>query len=152
MTQEIKKTLHVFAWIAIIGNICLIILIGFWKLWPYQIPYVKQPIEIMNENKEIRIGEVIRMKLYVSKPKYLVSNSLPTITCSDGNLVTLAPSSLTLPRGEYVYESETYVLPPKVAVGAECQFNFNNYYQLNPVRNEPVTWSSEQFKVLPKEK
>jgi len=151
MKKATKETLHVLAWIAIIGNICLILLIGFWKLWPYQLPYVQQPIEILNENKEIRIGQTIKMKLYVSKPKYIVSESYPTITCTDGNLVTLSPASLTLPAGEYIFESNTYVLPPKVATGSTCQFNFNNNYQMNPIRNEPVTWSSEQFKVLAKE-
>ena len=151
MKKATKELLHVLAWIAIIGNICLILLIGFWKLWPYHLPYVKQPIPILNENKEIRIGQVIKMDLYVSKPEYMVSESYPTITCTDGNLVTLSPANLTLPTGEYIFKSETYVLPPKVAVGSTCQFNFNNVYQVNPLRTEPVTWSSEQFQVLAKE-
>lgn len=145
-----KRILHYLAWVAIVGNIFLILLTAFWQFYPYPLPYVQQPIEILNENHEIRIGEPIKMKLYVSKPEHLISKSNPNITCNDGNLVTLAPASKTLPEGEYIFEVESYILPPKVSVGSECQFNFVNTYQLNPIRTETIIWSSQQFKVLAK--
>lgn len=146
-----KRALHYLAWIAIIGNIFLILLTAFWLYYPYQLPYVEQPIEIENPNKEIRIGEPILMTIHVSKPNDIVPVSQHNITCNDGNLVTLTSSARNLPKGEYTINSSNYILPPKVLVGSECQFNFINVYQLNPIRTETVKWSSEQFKVLPKE-
>lgn len=146
-----KTILHYLAWVAIVGNIFLILLTGFWLYYPYKLPYVQQPIEILNENKEIRIGEPIKMKLYVSKQQELISSSRPNITCNDGNLVTLAPATKTLPKGEYSFETEAYTLPPKVSIGSMCKFNFVNTYDLNPIRSETVTWSSGEFKVKAKE-
>lgn len=143
-----KKLVHVLAWLAIIGNLCLIALIAFWLLFPYKTTYVNQPIEILNANHEIRIGDPIKVKLEVNKPNGLAPESQRFIVCEDGNLVTIAKSSMTLPRGSYIIISDKADLPPKVAIGATCKLQITNTYRLNPIRNETDTWLSENFKVI----
>ena len=143
----IKKILHYLAWVAILGNLFLVVLAAFWLYYPYALPYVQQPIEIQNPNKEIAIGDPILMKINVSKPNDFTPVSQHNITCNDGNLVTLSSSAKNLPKGEYTINSSNYILPPKVRKGAECQFNFINVYQLNPLRTETAVWSSEVFLV-----
>jgi len=36
---------------------------------------------------------------------------------------------------------------PPAPVGTKCKFNFEVVYQVNPIRTEPITWSSEEFLV-----
>lgn len=143
----IKTILHYLAWVAIIGNLILLGLVAFWLIYPYKLPYIEQPIEILNPNKEIAIGEKIVMRINVSKQNDMTPTTAHNLTCEDGNLVTLSSSPKTLQKGQYTIISDRYTLPAKVNKGAICKFNFINNYQLNPLRNETVIWSSENFKV-----
>lgn len=146
--QVCKKFLHYFAWVAIIGNLLLIGLVAFWLIYPYQVPEIKQPIPIMNSDKEIAVGDNIRMKLAVDKHNDMTPSVVAhNITCTDGNLVTMAAKARTLPKGSYTIDTNNYILPPKVAKGATCQFNYVNTYKLNPIKSVTTTYSSEQFKV-----
>ena len=143
-----KKILHVLAWVVIIGDILLVGMVAFWLVYPYNLPTVKEPIPIENENHVIAIGEPIKMTLIINKPQDMTPTIVAhNITCNDGNLVTLSSTGKTMPKGSYTIHSSSYVLPPKVAKGATCKFNFINTYKLNPLRSETVTWSSEEFVV-----
>lgn len=149
-----RKILHVFGWVAIIGNLVLIGLTAFWLLYPYQTNFVKQPIEILNDGygpNKIKIGDNIVMKLEVNKASNYHPYSQRFINCTDGNLVTMTKSTVQAPAGKYVQIVDSMVLPPKVAVGATCKVQFVNTYKLNPIREKTVTWESEYFNVLPKE-
>lgn len=121
----------------------------FWLSWPYAVPSVSEPIEILNEDNEIAIGEPIRMRIEVDKPVDL--NPVDTsvfITCTGGNLVTMDGNTRNLPVGEYVVNNESYILPNKILPGSECQFNFRNNYQVNPIKVIQQEWASETFTVL----
>lgn len=143
-----KKVLNALAWVAIIGNLCFIFLIAWWLIHPYRLPKLKQPIQILNENKTIAIGDPIKMNLIVEKDREMKPTSIVrNITCNDGNLVTMAGDIVDLPKGNYTVASDRFILPPKVAKGSVCQFNFTNTYKLNPIRSQTTTYSSEQFKV-----
>lgn len=117
----------------------------------FKLPYIKQPIEIMNENKIIAVGEPIRMKLEINKPELLeVIASNVNIVCDSGNLITMAiNNNKTLPVGEYVIYSDNYLLPNKINDGDTCQFNFINTYRINDSRqSDAILWSSEKFTVV----
>jgi hypothetical protein len=142
-----KGILHYLAWVAILGNLFLIGLVAFWQLYPYRLPYVQQPIEILNENNEIKVGETIKMKINLVKERNVEVIVRPNVTCSDGVITPLISKSDTLPVGAHIRLSNDYQMPP-APVGAECKFNFEVVYQVNPIRAEPITWSSEEFKVV----
>jgi len=116
----------------------------------YHLPSVVEPITILNENNEIAYGEAIEMKLVIKKPQELASIGSVDITCDDGNLITMTPSSRsgTVPTGNHTLITKSYKLPPKAAIGSKCQFNFINIYEVNPYKTEIRTWSSETFKVV----
>lgn len=123
-------------------------MVAWWLLHPYGLPQITQPMPIENENKTIAIGEPIKMKMEISKPRDMTpSVSQRNLTCNDGNLVTLAGGTTQIPTGSYTIHSSNYTLPPKVAKGSICKFNFVNTYKLNPLRSETITYSSEDFKV-----
>lgn len=143
-----KKILHILGWVVIFGNLALIGLVAWWLLHPYGLPQITQPMPIENENNEIAIGEPIRMKLEINKPRDMQPTVVQrNLTCNDGNLVTMAGSPVPTPVGNYTIHSENFILPPKVAKGSTCRFNFVNTYKLNPLRSETETYSSEYFLV-----
>ena len=136
-------TLLTFISASIIVLTCL-----FWVFYPYQVSEVKVPIEIENENNQIRVGERIEMRLQISKPNNIKPEGTVFISCDDGNLVTMASLTSNLPVGEYSLINDKYVLPPKVAIGSKCTFNFRNSYQVNPIRDIVKEWYSESFEVI----
>ena len=143
-----KKILHILGWVVIFGNLALIGLVAWWLLHPYTLPQIKEPIPIENTDKIVAVGEPIRMKLQIDKPREMAPTSINrTISCNDGNLVTMTALAQDMPTGHYTIHSENFILPPKVAKGSTCRFNFVNTYKLNPLRSETETYSSEYFLV-----
>lgn len=136
-------------WLAI-GFISLVsMLVIAWLIMPYQTTELQQPIRILNSNREIRIGEAIIQELKINKPNDIApDNPTRVIICNDGNLVTLSVlRQINLPIGIYTVIDDSYILPPKVAVGSECVFVWRQDYRVNPLRVIPVEWRSESFKV-----
>jgi len=140
-------------WLAISFTVSTSLLIIAWLVLPYQVTTIQEPIRILNENKEVRIGEPIMQELKIDKPNdTLPENPTRVLLCDDGNLVTLAslPTALNLPVGKYTLENDRYILPPKVAPGSKCEFVWRQSYRVNPIRVIPVEWRSEPFKVKEK--
>ena len=142
------KIWHIVAIITFVTTTIFVGLMLFWTVFPYQVSDVQEPIKILNENKQIKIGEPIEMELIVNKPTDIKPIGSVYITCDDGNLVTMNSSVTNLPVGKYTVINNRYLLPPKVMVGAKCQFNFRNVYQVNPIRDITREWNSESFEVI----
>lgn len=139
---------HFVTLVTFISVSVILIVSIFWLIYPYQVSDVKEPIKILNENRQIRVGEPIEMELIVNKPTNIKPVGSVFITCDDGNLVTMNSAVTNLPVGEYTVINNRYLLPPKVMVGAKCQFNFSNVYQVNPIREITREWNSEYFEVI----
>jgi len=142
------KIWHVIAILTFIMMTVFTVTYAFWKLYPYQVSDVKVPIEILNENNEIAVGETIQLELQLTKPNNLRPNGSVFITCKGGNLITLNGSPQDLPVGQYTVKNDRYILPNKVSVGGKCTFVFKNSYPVNPVREITKTWTSEEFTVV----
>lgn len=150
MKTKIQRVVSVAAIVGIGG--WMVILGGFlwWKLEPVDLPVLKTPIPILNEDNEIPIGDPIVMELNVSKPLGVrVDQSLRFIRCDSGNLITLTSAERDLPVGSFKVIADTVTLPAKVAPGDTCVFVYRNTYNVNPIRSETIEWASEPFTVLP---
>lgn len=121
----------------------------YWLMHDYELPSVKTPIQIVNANHEIAIGDRIQMRMVVDKPISMQPEGSVFISCKDGNLVTMVPLITNLPVGKYVVFNDKYILPPKVAVGSKCVMNLKYTYQVNPIRTETLQWPTEEFTALP---
>ena len=144
-----NKLIHLLATLIILGNLFIIGLAAYWQFQPYELPYIQEPIEILNENNEIAVGEPIKMHLYIVKNKEVRAvNQTPRIECESGNLVTLVGKARDLPVGSYSLTSDKYLLPPKVLVGDTCEFFFQTTFEINPLKTAQQDWVSEQFKVV----
>ena len=142
-------------WAAVLGIGGWLVILGGWLWWTFQpaaLPTIAQPIPILNDNREIAIGEPIVMRLAVDKPSGVrVTQSLRFIQCDSGNLVTLTAAVRDLPSGSFTLIADTVKLPAKVSPGDVCVFTYRNTYSVNPIRTEVTEWSSERFTVLPAE-
>lgn len=148
-TKLATKAFWCVGWLALASIIYMVGLLIYWQIQPYQLPYIKEPIKILNEDHEIAIGEPIRMEVEVRKPYPThVINQTPRIECDSGNLVTLVGRPADLPVGEYTITSDSYLLPPKVLVGETCRFYFQTTFQVNPIKTVQQDWSSEPFTVV----
>jgi hypothetical protein len=135
------RLLIALLWTAIIFIIISAITIIVWLLYPYQVVQIKEPIRILNPNKEVAIGEPIIQELRINKPNDIPpANPTRVLLCEDGNLVTLAPlpGALNLPSGSYTLVNDRYTLPPKVSPGDRCIFVWTQTYEVNPIREIPV--------------
>lgn len=146
MRHTLRKILFVFGYIALVGNLALVVVLITWLLQPYTLPRIVQPIEILNANNEIAVGEPIQMRLIIDKHQELKTVAqTPRIECVSGNLVTLSGEAKDLPVGKYTIDSDRYLLPPKVLVGDSCQFIFATTFQINPIKSVKSEWFSENF-------
>lgn len=145
-----KSLLYIVGNFVIGANLFLIGLVIFWLLQPPRVSTVEIPIEILNTNNEIAVGERIEMRIQVDKPVNTdqVTNSSVTVTCNDGNLITLTSIVRNLPEGKSTVDNSDYLLPPKALVGTDCQFVFRITYRVNPIKSVTEEWQSETFKVV----
>ena len=140
-------------WWAVIGAGVVVggwLLLNVWWLnQPVSLPSIDEPIPILNDNREIAIGEPIRMLLRVDKPQDIeAERTSRSIICESGNLVTLTESTQDVPAGSFTAVADNVNLPNKVDVGDTCQFRYNVDYRINPIRTDEVEWLSEPFTVV----
>jgi hypothetical protein len=120
----------------------------FWTIYPYKTADIKVPIEILNENKQVRVGEPIVMKLQVKKYTNLTPKGSVYLKCNDGQVIELPSAVTNRPPGEYETVVDKYRVPERATVGVKCTFNFRNAYQVNPIREIVKDWYSEEFEVI----
>lgn len=146
-----NKRLNYMAYLSVLVSACIVFstaVFVYWLVQPAKLPYIIEPIEILNDNNEIAIGEPVEMKLHIVKTDEVrTTNQTPRIECNSGNLVTLVGSNKDLPIGEYQIISNSYLLPPKVLIGDTCRFYFQTTFEINPIKSVSADWVSEDFKV-----
>ena len=141
-----SKALVGIATASIAGWLAVFAIYLWWSIQPTSLPTVDQPIPILNANKTVAVGEPIVMRLAVNKPDPVnVEAANRVIRCESGNLITLTPSAVDLPTGDFVVESSSVVLPDKIIDGDRCTFLYRIEYYINPVRSEVAEYESETF-------
>lgn len=146
-----KRAFWATAWAALLAVLFVTWQIIYWQVQSYELPYIQEPIKILNENKTIKIGEPIRMEIrYIKLHPTESINSSPTIQCESGNLVTMVGREVDLPLGQRTLISDSYILPPKILDGDVCRFVFQTTFRINPIKTAQEDWYSEEFTVINK--
>lgn len=144
---------HLFTTAAIIGIVgwmFLIVIWAWWTLQPVTLPTVTEPMPVLNENKELHAGDILLVKLNVSKPEEQTPvDSSRYIACRSGNLITLTAAPTKLPIGQYEIISDDIKIPSRITIGDVCTFEITIIYEINPIRTESVTFISEPFTIIP---
>ena len=129
--------------------VCGALLLGlYWLVAPYKVAEIKTPIQILNSNHQVAIGEPITMKIVLDKYSDIKPQVDTFITCDDYNTITQEGKGASRPVGHFEYINNEYTVPKEANVGATCRFNFKNTYRVNPIRTVTENWYSEEFKVV----
>jgi hypothetical protein len=139
--------LHLMNYLIFLVAFGLLFIYAYWNLYPYVPIVVKQPIEICNENKEVRPGEHLIYKLDMDKRMPLPC----TITKQLINdfIITYSPIVGNLPEGEFVKSVKIKI--PKSAEPGTYRLKWEASYPVNRERNVIVTAWSEYFTILDKD-
>jgi hypothetical protein len=130
----------------IIAAILGVVYFFYLVLYPFKTVDLKEPIQVLNANKEVaRGGDLILEIEYVKYDSFPVTSN-KNIICEDGNLVTMASNSTNLPKGEQKFVV-TFTVPQKTSIG-NCYLQYVNVYEVNPIRNITKVWTTETFKVV----
>lgn len=123
-----------------------------WTIYPYKTADIVEPVNIMNENNEIRQNETILMELKITKHNLYPVESNNAILCDNGRIYTASKmnpnGSASLPVGTYTRIQDAYSVPGDAEIGTTCHFEFQNSYKVNPIRTIFKTWVSEDFKII----
>lgn len=126
--------------------------VAFWLIYPYKTADIVEPIPILNTNHEIKPNEAIIMEVEITKYHLYPGVTANSILCNNGRIYTIAPivpkGKTILPVGTYKRIQNSYSLPGDAEPGAICHFEFQNTYEVNPIRSIIKTWVSEDFKVI----
>lgn len=148
MRDNTAKYLNWASGLAILLCGAVLLLFLFFMVYPYKTAEIKVPIQVLNENKEVKVGEPIKMFIVLDKYADIKPTVDTFVSCNDFNTVPLEARGAARPVGHYEFAVNIYTLPAGVKTGAICKFNFRNEYKVNPIRVITKNWYSEQFKVV----
>jgi hypothetical protein len=139
------KFLHYFSWVTLSLTAALICVLLFYTFWPYHIADIKNaPYPILNENKTVRSGELLKHE--VDYCKYLEIGSDTSKQFINGLIYTVPTTYNDNPVGcsKTVFST---VIPPELPPG-EYILTITKTYHVNPIRDIVFTNSTEKFTVI----
>ena len=124
----------------------------WWQFGPYETAEVATPIEVLNVNNEVEKGGELKLFLVFDKRTNLAPRVDRNIICESDNTyqVSSPNTDSSRPSGRFT-ATLNFTLSEDIPVGEICVFQFQNAYQVNPLRVINKTWSSEPFTVIEKE-
>lgn len=142
------KIINILSWIVIVSMMALILLFGFWYLYPYNLIEFKSPVyTVLNENKTVKSGEILKYE--VDYCKYTDLDPVVTKWYVDG-LVYQTPEG----RGVIFPGCRKQIvnnLVPENLLPGEYYIKIFIDYEVNPIRHIIYENRTEKFTVLAKE-
>jgi len=119
----------------------------FLSFYPFKTLEVYEPVKVVG-SKIVRRGESMDFELTYEKYVNAEVERTRVIICDDGNLVTLSSEAILLPIGSHTLNTNHFIIPAKISNG-QCHVQWSSAYHINPLRTIIVTYSSENFTVVP---
>jgi len=134
----------------LLGTAALLFQIAFWLVFPYKTAEVVEPMEVLNENKELTPNELLQLKFTFTKYTDISPTVSRNVLCSDGTTHFVAVQASTgnsRPTGTFTANSK-YGLSESMPTDVTCFFQFTNEYDVNPIRTITKVWRSESFTIV----
>lgn len=141
-----SKLFYYTGMLSILMLIMLILLAMFMAFYPFRVVEVQSPYPIINENRQVKRGEEIYYLVNYNKHMQVRAESTWFLECSDGSLITLAPTSTNFPIGRHTIIRNT-TIPTKVPLG-ECKIEQQIQFFVNPLQVQTFEFESEPFIVV----
>ena len=146
-----RTAIHVFSR-AVVGFVIgafvyVFLLIVYWQVFPYRTADVGEPMLVLNEDKEIKRGEMLKIELTFTKYTNVTPEVSRNVFCLDDSVHFPQSQPVTgtaRPVGTFTARP-VYDLPDTVPSDVLCFFQFTNEYEVNPIRTITKVWRSESF-------
>ncbi len=121
----------------------------YWQFVPITIYYdMEQPYLVMNENKEVRMGESVEVKQkYCKKGDKFADITAFLMNESESFCITLYHMGSARSEGCYDNTVGTAIIPDGIKPG-EYKIKYVIHVNINAVRDETVILETELFKVV----
>jgi hypothetical protein len=140
-----NKILQYLSWVTIISALGIMVLVGFWLLYPYKIiTFSDDKFPIMNENKTVKQGESI-----VYRAKYCKFIAVPSETTRsfvDGIIYTTPSvgSNKVVGCGDNL----VFVEVPKTIPAGKYTIQMLYRFRINPLRTIDIIKITELFLIV----
>lgn len=132
------------------GSMALLLQLGYWAVYPYKTAEVVEPMEVLNENKELTRDELLQLTFTFTKYTDISPTVARNVLCLDGSthFVAVQPSTGdSRPTGTFT-ASPKYGITDGTPANVLCFFQFTNEYEVNPIRTITKVWRSESFTII----
>lgn len=133
-----KKIHCLLSWLTIILALSLLLLVGFWLIYPYK-PFVVN--NVTSEIETINPGETY--KYSVSYCKYSNLSALVSKTLVNDILIPFSPYESNIPTG--CQTRDVYTEIPDYVPSGVYHIHIVSAYQVNPIRNVTVFYETPAF-------
>lgn len=128
----------------LIFSVCLSFLLWYWWLRPYNPLEIMEPLEVLNENKTVISGQELHYRVVFKKntdKKATISRRMV-----DGVVYNFPQIFPQNPTGQH--DTSTFIEIPRAIPEGTYILESTACYQMNPIREVCVTYSTEEFKVI----
>lgn len=134
-----------FAWAGILGAMALILLTGFWMLYPYNIiQFDETSFDVQNTNHQVKQGEELIYN--TSYCKNMAIGTVVTRSFVDGLVYTLPDVDSNRETG--CHNVNTYVMVPKALPAGKYKLKILYRFKINPIRTIDMIRFTEPFEVI----
>lgn len=137
-----ENILNKIAWLAILGAIGLMLLMGFWLFYPYKTIEFNQPLRV--NQKEINTGQHLQFNVDYCKYTNLQATVDNIFVDSVIYYTPPQPSQLTMGCRKLTYS----IYIPRALVPGEYIIKSVYTYRVNPIRTINVTVETETFTIV----
>ena len=118
-------------------------------IFPLKVQEVELPLKILNENRQVEIGDYLIIEIntikYVNQPSVVQA----TILCEDGSFYNYSPITSNAPKGEQKLVVKNAIRIPNEAHPAQnCQLFVIDTFRLNSLRTFEQHQYSEFFDII----
>ena len=142
------KSLYILSWLVIISAIALMLLFGFWMLYPYKPIVYNDPVyPILNENKTATVGGILSYEVDYCKYTDIYPEVFKRYV--DGIIYQTPPGRGIVYQGCRVQQVDNLV--PTTLIPGKYKMEVIVDYQMNPIRHIIFTNYTEDFTIVAKE-
>lgn len=124
----------------------------WWQFGTYDTANVFEPIGVLNNLDQVEQGGVLELFISFHKQTDIAPEVSRNIICENGNTyqVTSPNTDSSRPSGRFTARLN-FTISEDIPVGSVCFFQFQNSYQVNPIRAINKVWASEPFTIIERE-
>jgi hypothetical protein len=145
--QEKAKLINYASYVGLGIAFFMVIHLTALMVYPTKVQEVELPLVILNDNKEVRRGEFLKLQVHIKKYVDKESTIHPSIICENGYYYVYPSITSNMPIGEQTFTVANIYQIPLDAPTGECIVRATDHFQLNIFRGISYVQESEEFTI-----